>query len=903
MTYSELPEEFKAADKLIIIEPSGHYDWDWIVDFKTYYDGKSSPHSTVRNNLDHAINLLTNDVDYTFSICEMAYLQAYLNDEPNQASVIEGFGDRFSISGGGMTSAENLLCHGETFIRNYLAGRLFALNAIKVSDVPSLWIPDDFGQDAQLPIVLRAMGYEGAAFWRIPGSNEKSGINYRKSTSPGAVLDRNIDFSFQAADGSAVQAHWIWKGYCEGNNIYVGPSVPPNYSMIDTIILDYASASPAPYMFVTIDCDFNDPNQFSGIVQNVKDWNTNKAPSANIYALVAPFNFYQNLVKTYAQSNPLKVFSGPLNPYYSGCYATHPDLKLLHYSATRLLLACETFERVGALNITHGWDEGAKTRQEIEDTWNLLIPSSHHDYITGTAVDSPPYVPVYSGEQLPRLFDSLTAAVNIRNKLMDNITSKLTYTTEGPMAVFNPLSMQRTNEVVFPPDVVYPPEMPSPIKQTQSASVNQALFTASVPGMGYNTVVPGPSNLNPVQLTYSPGGGYSLTNSLLTAYFDTDGNLTFLRDETTKKNVLKDNEIGNKIVFYEDSGNMYRFGNEILMDETSPLQPMVFKPAAHATTLDSIMMDTGDPLFMSLNVATTYSFNKSNPVTYQTKYSMVAGEPLLRMTLVGAAPESYTDEKGVTIGFSVMACFPLFSEIATLTHGTAYHWDENSPRDFYDSTAWNKNQDKITFEATHGFILPKNSDSITLAGIYHASTPAWGIDPHGALIGCVLRNAHGSIGNAAARQGIDTEVHTVSYALRIPSGLDAADTSHPLQESLRYNNPLVGIPVPSTADDSAPASASLASSLTSNAVITAAKAGSIDPTKLILRVYQPTNSPLKVDVLLSSIIRTFKYSVASTNALELATDPNTSVTVNNNGISVDTNYALSTAAISITPEQ
>lgn len=31
-----------------------------------------------------------------------------------------------------------------------------------------LWVPDDFGHDAQLPSLAQAMGFAGVGFWRIP---------------------------------------------------------------------------------------------------------------------------------------------------------------------------------------------------------------------------------------------------------------------------------------------------------------------------------------------------------------------------------------------------------------------------------------------------------------------------------------------------------------------------------------------------------------------------------------------------------------------------------------------------------------------------------------------------------------------------------------------------------------
>jgi len=84
----------------------------------------------------------------------------------------------------------------------------------------------------------------------------------------------------------------------------------------------------------------------------------------------------------------------------------------------------------------------------------------------------------------------------------------------------------------------------------------------------------------------------------------------------------------------------------------------------------------------------------------------------------------------------------------------------------------------------------------------------------------------------------------VSYALRVPTGIRGARTGKQLREALAFHEPLLaaaGRPA-----GGLPRSASLASATPSRAIITAAKAKTADSSALILRVYQPTNRPLRV---------------------------------------------------------
>lgn len=70
---------------------------------------------------------------------------------------------RLRLVGGGVTSPDNLLPSGESFIRNYLIGKRW-LDRWQIPYLDTYWMPDNFGHDSQLPIVLNAMGAQGINF-------------------------------------------------------------------------------------------------------------------------------------------------------------------------------------------------------------------------------------------------------------------------------------------------------------------------------------------------------------------------------------------------------------------------------------------------------------------------------------------------------------------------------------------------------------------------------------------------------------------------------------------------------------------------------------------------------------------------------------------------------------------
>jgi len=156
------------VQQVLIVEQSAHCDWDWICTFEEYYcqDGNISGHQPVRTTLQQALGLVSSS--YTYVYCEVGYLRRFMEDpkvsEADKTALKNAAGTTFLFSSGGITSAENLTLHTETFIRNYLLGRQWLTQTFGVPASKQMWIPDDFGHDAQLPALLQAMGFTGAGF-------------------------------------------------------------------------------------------------------------------------------------------------------------------------------------------------------------------------------------------------------------------------------------------------------------------------------------------------------------------------------------------------------------------------------------------------------------------------------------------------------------------------------------------------------------------------------------------------------------------------------------------------------------------------------------------------------------------------------------------------------------------
>jgi len=186
-------------------------------------------------------------------------------------------------------------------------------------------------------------------------------------------------------------------------------------------------------------------------------------------------------------------------------------------------------------------------------------------------------------------------------------------------------------------------------------------------------------------------------------------------------------------------------------------------------------------------------------------------------------------------GTSVMVHFPLAGPIDDLVHGTAYHWDEKEP----------ERAGPLTFEATHDFLVPQLR-GVPRAAIFHAGVPAWAVRRDGLLIGALWRNANREQCDYEGAEGTDTREVAVSYAIRVPTGVAKPQTGDQLREALAYETPLLAVAGQPAGD--LPRLFSLASASPESAILTAAKAGTEDPSALVLRIYQPTNAPLRVTI-------------------------------------------------------
>jgi alpha-mannosidase len=836
----------------VLVCPTSHLDWDWLGTFAEYLEMAPSPDAYTggaKAVLTSVCEMLRTQPAFCFSLAEIGFLRAFVTAKPDCLPVLATSGaGRFALLGGGITSPDNLVCHGEVFIRNYLLGRQWLKSAgLEDHVVAVAWLPDDFGHDPQLPVVLAAMGLPWLGVSRVPGSPQPF-PNQPLDGCPSVAeqLDsEGLVFPWTASDGSQVLTYFM---PCTYGAIWNGS--PSNTGSLEAFVekgfAGWPAMNGAPLLLATAGGDWA-----------LAQWNLGTTDQGNWLTYIDAYN-QSCPTGPVARAATIPDFMAqvggaagkPRTPlqaqnYWTGYFASRPRLKTLHNLAAQLTLAAEAAATLVRVTSTYSSTMLDELDDAIERAWEALVPSSHHDYVTGTSPDQ-----VYWIEQLPMLELAVRLGEQCLTQAVELIAAAVP-AGAGPddtaVVVFNPLGFARGGVIQLPaqavPGSVAAVSFGSSEGQLQRLGNGGLLFNVpsdtSVNSFGYTTAVlqagPEPAPPGPPE----PSDIVTLDNGVVTATIDRAQAwaVTSLAVEGTQ--VLAPGGLDNSIRIYRDTGNIYQFGNE-----------PIYAPGMPGTFIDSGTSMTGGPgewlewgpvrWHFRASVTCDYS---GQPFSYTLDYLLQAGEQVLRMRLTGTAPS----------GTSVLTTFDLGTATDAagygLTYGTANHYDDHEPVRYWDDP---------TFRATHNFAQTTGTSGPGLA-IYHQGVPAWSISD-GQLLGALLRNTPGGPRGAV---GTDPGVHTQDYALGSADHSQVA-TGEALRTALTVTNPLVAVVVdagqPAGSGISLPPEASLAE-------IT--KAGDVTPPAAILRAartqagYSVVGLPGYYAERMSFILRVYVPDIAS----------------------------------------
>lgn len=906
------------AKGVLFVVSTSHMDWHWHVTFEQYYNmGSPSDgggYHSVRYILDKVQELtlaISRDVPgaannlqaYQYNLAETAWLQRYLRDNPEWLPALRNLKGSFSLIGGGIVSPDSLVTNGEVFIRNYLVGRAF-INQMGLAELLTdvCWVPDDFGTDPQLPVVLKAMGFCGVSFARIPGW-QQSGLLQPTDTQcialSQALAQDGVTFYWKSADDSTVLANFMIQysftqpmtqgetpggqnpayGFpwtqCEANESYFDSFVAANQYPLPvtpgkpTYLTIH---QPGNIMMTPTGGDFSVPKE--GLVQAIADYNSDYYNSTGIYAVLGTFEDFVNYMISKSQSDGFTIPSrkgwkaddGGFDPssYWTGHFANLVQIKISQQRASNRLLAAETLT---TLLRAYSWISSAtvdSVDKMIDVAWNTLVPSSHHDFITGTSPNS-----IYWQEQLPMI----TLAESQAEEALQHAMRLLAMSVQaGPAAneiayaVFNPAGTARTiSSLVEIPANEKLDEMNSyyvagntnalfPIQRLKNGGV-----LIQVPGLnstGYTVIYF--STKAPNQTVFSPAqkpeddAAFYMSNGLVeiaVGKSQTGGwALTSIFDLTTNKE-LTAGPCNNIRVYDEgNNGNPYQMGNEVSLSADG------FKLAANPSyTIGSgKMIESGPYRWRFCGKMSNTPFTGSTESHVAVEYVLNLQEPLVRVCVTGNAPGKdatgslWTDG----IGTSVVTSWSLANapaSVPAMKYGTANHWNDENFTAYWPG---------VVFRSTHDYLTVIDSTDKTgnpLGAIYHEGMRAWGYE-NGQLMGILLRNTSCNAGRGAKNS--DHNSHTQNFAFRLP-GVGDPSGGQPLQESIQFQQALQSARVKGTNSDITQMQPTgYLASISGSAVIRMARtqvgSGGVatnpnpgaapTPFRFVLRIYQPSNN-------------------------------------------------------------
>jgi alpha-mannosidase len=868
----------------LIVCPTSHMDWDWTSSFEEYYKTTVAGAGTgsVQQILGAAVSLSGSESTFFFSLAELGWLQRYLVDQGGTPPSPSTIPQSICLMGGAITSPDNIVCDGEVFVRAYLVGRQWALSVGLESAIENVsWMPDDFGHDPELPVILSAMGLTAVGFARVPGAfpNFNSPLS-GPSLACTLMLD-GVAFNWQASDGSLVFAHFMPNTY---GVPFASAGAGSNASSWESFVTSGFLSSypcqslpavvwPGGIAFAPAGGDFSVPD--SGWVDGVTTFNQNQKVTT---ASVGTFPDYISAVL----KSGVALASTKIDPsnFWTGLFGSRPALKTLQARASRDLVAAESVSSLLWLGAVTGSAALEALDGAIQQVWNILAPSSHHDFVTGTSPDR-----VYKMEQLPMLSLAASMARQIYGRALQIIADSISPAGGHVVAVHNAVGVARSG--VFRLERGAAVSFPTSGTATIQPLADGGLLVMApvVPSLGYISGVvtfnDPPPTQDPVDVHHKvmiDNGTVAITLSHAQLWAITSIKLN------GGHNLLPTDAAANLLQIYDDIGNLYQYGNE--------LGAGGFAPQKTGLTAGKAVQKEFGPLRWRVEA----ELHGANDSTYRVEYTLIIGESLVRIKVTGSAPASTT----------VVASFPAIAtdgqtKATHLIYGTAHHFHEDAAPPYWQGPM---------FKATHDFLMPAaGSGSIfALAAIYHCGTPAWACND-GVLLGSLFRNTNGQQRGAA---GTDSDTHVQRYALRLSTTALDPTQGTPLVEALQAMNPLRAAASPGNNPENPvtlQASASLASAQSPALVRVTRPMGQLKSpactspaAQVALRIYRPDadGSSSSVEVTMPILTSASNATAALVTALEDPIGNAPALTVNVDAMNVPANFAVTTVALTAT---
>lgn len=455
----------------------------------------------VQRSFSTALELMRRYPEYKFFASQPKQYQMLKEDAPEvyaelKERVLEG---RWEAEGGMWVEADCNLIGGESFIRQILHGKTFFKKEFGI-DSKVLWLPDVFGYTASMPQMLRGCGIDTFVTSKISW-NDTNRMPYDL-------------FFWKGIDGTEILSFFITsqektRGGTVNYSVYNAPADAPNAAgtyarfgqknITDDVMMlyGYGDGGGGP----TDEHLENLRRMEQGVIN---------CPRTRIGRVG---EYFDSLHKKADGSKKLPEWSGELYlEFHRGTYTSQAKNKRNNRKSE---MGLRNAEMLSVLSRCLTGREYPKS--ELWNLWESVLTNQFHDIIPGSSVKE-----VYetTDREYAEVFKGISA---IENKAFGALSSRVK--TEGGYFVFNP-NGARAYDV---------------IKEN-----GEYISLKNIPAAGYAVVRRADSG------RLLAGDSRRLENEWFIVEFDEKMRISRLYDKRCEREVLREGEVGNKLVAYED---------------------------------------------------------------------------------------------------------------------------------------------------------------------------------------------------------------------------------------------------------------------------------------------------------------------------------------------------------------
>ncbi|GIG70774.1 glycoside hydrolase family 38 C-terminal domain-containing protein [Phytomonospora endophytica] len=494
------------------------------------------------------MDLALRDPLYKFVLAEIDYLKPFFDTHPERRADLAhllGTGQA-ELLGGTYNEPNTNLTGLETTIRNIVYGVGYQ-RGILDGDPRTAWQLDVFGHDPQFPGLLAAAGLTGSAWARGPFHQWGPMLkNYDDSPGDATVMQFDSEFEWISPSGKGVLTHYMPNHYGAGWRMDSASTLEDAEKQTYELYQGLKPVAATRNILLPVGTDYTPPNKWVTAIQ--RDWNERYVwPN---FVCATPRDFLdavrEELTERGASPSPQ---SRDMNPVYTGKDVSYIDTKQAQRAAEVAALDAERLAVFAGILDGHGYPHAA-----LDKVWRQLAYGAHHDAITGSESDQV-YIDLLTGWR-----EAHDLAAGARDAALDALAAQIS--AEG-VVVTNTLSFKRDGlvRVALPEGTDTAGVVDDAGKPVASTiSGGEVVFRATdVPSLGWRTyrLTPGEGDGG-----WTAVEGTSIENEHWTVGADPGrgGGLSTVVDKVAKRELLRDNALGNELRVYEEYPTHPQFG-------------------------------------------------------------------------------------------------------------------------------------------------------------------------------------------------------------------------------------------------------------------------------------------------------------------------------------------------------